>query len=216
METLQDLIDQGEHVNQDFKFRIDDQRKIARTLCAFANTSGGRLLIGVKDNRKIAGCNPEEEFHMLEGAASVFCQPELKITSKIWQEDFRLVLEVSVAKSENGPHKAKDDDGKWKPYIRIKDKTTAVNKILEWVWIEQKRKTARPEHFGEDELQLLKSIGQFQPVTLSKLYRESTLPLRRVDRLLVLFICWDLVDMIFENDGIYYRLKGELLSDGIS
>jgi predicted HTH transcriptional regulator len=216
METLQDLIDQGEHVNQDFKFRIDDQRKIARTLCAFANTSGGRLLIGVKDNRKIAGCNPEEEFHMLEGAASVFCQPELKITSKIWQEDFRLVLEVSVAKSENGPHKAKDDDGKWKPYIRIKDKTTAVNKILEWVWIEQKRKTARPEHFGVDELQLLKSIGQFQPVTLSKLYRESTLPLRRVDRLLVLFICWDLVDMIFENDGIYYRLKGELLSDGIS
>ena len=209
METLQDLIDQGEHVNQDFKFRIDDQRKIARTLCAFANTSGGRLLIGVKDNRKIAGCNPEEEFHMLEGAASVFCQPELKITSKIWQEDFRLVLEVSVAKSENGPHKAKDDDGKWKPYIRIKDKTTAVNKILEWVWIEQKRKTARPEHFGEDELQLLKSIGQFQPVTLSKLYRESTLPLRRVDRLLVLFICWDLVDMIFENDGIYYRLREE-------
>jgi len=216
METLQDLIDQGEHVNQDFKFRIDDQRKIARTLCAFANTSGGSLLIGVKDNRKIAGCNPEEEFHMLEGAASVFCQPELKITSKIWQEDFRLVLEVSVAKSENGPHKAKDDDGKWKPYIRIKDKTTAVNKILEWVWIEQKRKTARPEHFGEDELQLLKSIGKFQPVTLSKLYRESTLPLRRVDRLLVLFICWDLVDMIFENDGIYYRLREELLSDGIS
>ncbi len=209
METLQDLIDQGEHVNQDFKFRIDDQRKIARTLCAFANTSGGRLLIGVKDNRKIAGCNPEEEFHMLEGAASIFCQPELKITSKIWKEDFRLVLEVSVAKSENGPHKAKDDDGKWKPYIRIKDKTTAVNKILEWVWIEQKRKTARPEHFGEDELQLLKSIGQFQPVTLSKLYRESTLPLRRVDRLLVLFICWDLVDMIFENDGIYYRLREE-------
>jgi predicted HTH transcriptional regulator len=209
METLQDLIEQGEHVSQDFKFRIDDQRKIARTLCAFANTSGGRLLIGVKDNRKIAGCNPEEEFHMLEGAASIFCQPELKITSKIWQEDFRLVLEVSVAKSENGPHKAKDDDGKWKPYIRIKDKTTAVNKILEWVWIEQKRKTARPEHFGEDELQLLKSIGQFQPVTLSKLYRESTLPLRRVDRLLVLFICWNLVDMIFENDGIYYRLREE-------
>ncbi len=209
METLQDLIEQGEHVSQDFKFRIDDQRKIARTLCAFANTSGGRLLIGVKDNRKIAGCNPEEEFHMLEGAASIFCQPELKITSKIWQEDFRLVMEVSVAKSENGPHKAKDDDGKWKPYIRIKDKTTAVNKILEWVWIEQKRKTARPEHFGEDELQLLKSIGQFQPVTLSKLYRESTLPLRRVDRLLVLFICWNLVDMIFENDGIYYRLREE-------
>ncbi len=203
METLQDLIDQGEHVNQDFKFRIDDQRKIARTLCAFANTSGGRLLIGVKDNRKIVGCNPEEEYHMIEGAAKLFCQPELSITSKIWQEDFRLVLEVFVEKSQNGPHKAKDDDGKWKPYVRINDKTTGVNKILEWVWVEQKRKTARPEHFGEDELHLLRTIGQFQPVTLSKLYRESKLPLRRVDRMLVLFICWDLAEIVFENDGIY-------------
>lgn len=209
METLQDLIDQGEHVNQDFKFRIDDQRKIARTLCAFANTSGGRLLIGVKDNRKIVGCNPEEEYHMIEGAAKLFCQPELSITSKIWQEDFRLVLEVFVEKSQNGPHKAKDDDGKWKPYVRINDKTTGVNKILEWVWVEQKRKTARPEHFGEDELHLLRTIGQFQPVTLSKLYRESKLPLRRVDRMLVLFICWDLAEIVFENDGIYYRLKEE-------
>ncbi len=52
MPSLNELIAQGEHVQQDFKFRIDDQRKIARTLCAFANTKGGRLLIGVKDNRK--------------------------------------------------------------------------------------------------------------------------------------------------------------------
>ena len=42
MSTLADLISEGEHVNQDFKFRIDEQKKIARTLCSFANTSGGR------------------------------------------------------------------------------------------------------------------------------------------------------------------------------
>ena len=92
MSTLADLISEGEHVNQDFKFRIDDQKKIARTLCAFANTCGGRLLIGIKDNRKIVGCHPEEEFHMIEGASKIFCQPEVPFRSKIWQEDFRLIL----------------------------------------------------------------------------------------------------------------------------
>ena len=37
------VIEEGEHQQQDFKLRIDDSRKIAKTLVAFANTDGGRL-----------------------------------------------------------------------------------------------------------------------------------------------------------------------------
>ena len=58
------LIAEGEHQQQDFKFEISDARKIAKTLSAFANTDGGRLLIGVKDNGKIAGVRSEEEKYM--------------------------------------------------------------------------------------------------------------------------------------------------------
>ena len=54
-EYIHILIAEGEHQQQDFKFEISDARKIARTLSAFSNTDGGRLLIGVKDNGKIAG-----------------------------------------------------------------------------------------------------------------------------------------------------------------
>jgi len=207
METLAALIAQGEHERQDFKFRIDDQPKIARTLCAFANTEGGSLLIGVKDNRKIAGCNPEEEFHMIEGAASIFCQPPVVFKQKIWQEEYKLVLEIVIEKSDAGPHKAKDDEGRWKPYIRIKDHTTAVNKILERVWYEKKKVISKPEKLEKEEIDFLKLVEQHEPVTISKLYRISGLPLGRVDRLLVLFICWDLVKMHFEPDGIYYCQK---------
>lgn len=207
METLAALIAQGEHVRQDFKFRIDDQRKIARTLCAFANTEGGSLLIGVKDNRKIAGCNPEEEFHMIEGAANLYCQPPVVFKQKIWQEDFKLVLEIIIEKSGTVPHKAKDDYGRWKPYIRIQDHTTAVNKILERVWYEKKKPISKPQKLEQDEIDFLKLIQQHEPVTISKLYRLAGLPLRRVDRLLVLFICWDLIGMRFEPDGIFYFSK---------
>ena len=59
------LIAEGEHQQQDFKFEISDARKIAKTLSAFANTDGGRLLIGVKDNGKIAGVRSEEEKYMI-------------------------------------------------------------------------------------------------------------------------------------------------------
>ena len=56
---LQQLIEEGEHQQQDFKFEISDARKIARSLSAFANTDGGRLLIGVKDNGRIDGVRSE-------------------------------------------------------------------------------------------------------------------------------------------------------------
>ena len=71
MKTLTDtdyihtLIAEGEHQQQDFKFEISDARKIAKTLSAFANTDGGRLLIGVKDNGRIAGVRSEEEKYMI-------------------------------------------------------------------------------------------------------------------------------------------------------
>jgi predicted HTH transcriptional regulator len=53
--NLKKLIAGGENQQLDFKFCVSDSRKIARTLAAFANSDGGRLLIGVKDNGSIAG-----------------------------------------------------------------------------------------------------------------------------------------------------------------
>lgn len=64
-EYIHALISEGEHQKQDFKFEISDARKIAKTLSAFSNTHGGRLLIGVKDNGKIAGVRSDEEKYIL-------------------------------------------------------------------------------------------------------------------------------------------------------
>ena len=76
------LIEQGEHEQQDFKFAIPDARKIARSLSAFANHSGGRLLVGVKDNGNIAGVRSEEDVYMIEQAAEMHCVPpqEIRVT----------------------------------------------------------------------------------------------------------------------------------------
>lgn len=70
-ENLQNLISQGEGKLLDFKFAVNDTRKIAVAICAFANTDGGTLLIGVKDNGKIAGVNAQEEYFMIETAAQM-------------------------------------------------------------------------------------------------------------------------------------------------
>ena len=81
---IQQLIKEGEHVHQDFKFEISDARKIAKSLSAFANTEGGRLLVGVKDNGKIAGIRSEEEIYMIESAATMYCQPPVTVQNRLF------------------------------------------------------------------------------------------------------------------------------------
>jgi hypothetical protein len=212
MSIITDYIKEGEHQRQDFKFEIDDQRKIARTLVAFANTDGGRLLIGVKDNGRISGCNPEEEFHMIEGAAELYCQPKIRFESKAHQEGHKMVLEVNITKGERRTYKAPDEEYKYKLYHRVEDETILVNKILAKVWLYEDKKVVRPDVFGEEELAILRCFGEDE-LTLSKIYRNSGVPMKKVDYWLPLFIYWKLVELINKPTGTVYRSKNVTIAE---
>ena len=101
------LIAQGEHAEQDFKYEISDARKIARTLSAFANTHGGRLLIGVKDNGRVAGVRSEEEMYMIEAAAQLYCVPEVAISMASYRVEGHTVLIADDCVSRSCCHKYK-------------------------------------------------------------------------------------------------------------
>jgi predicted HTH transcriptional regulator len=102
---ITNLISQGEHQRLDFKFEISDSKKIARTLSAFANTDGGTLLIGVKDNGHIAGVRSEEEYYMIEAASEMYCQPKVPFEAKEWNIEGKIVLKVKVKTSPGKPQR---------------------------------------------------------------------------------------------------------------
>ena len=61
-------------------------------MSAFANQRGGRLLVGVNDNRTISGVKSEDEEHMLGLAAHFYCKPELEVKIIEWQIEKKIVL----------------------------------------------------------------------------------------------------------------------------
>ncbi len=204
---LEDLIAEGEHENQDFKYRVDEPAKIAKTLCAFANTSGGRLLIGVKDNGAIRGIDPEEEYYIIEAAAQRFCKPEVDFSYKVWyaeKEQDKLVLEIIVDESNNKPHKALAPEQKWIPYMRIADDTLAANRITVGVWKRNQNPVKKPEVLTDKQLDLLRAIYQNESCTISALYRKVSMPRNMLDRLLILFISWNLVKQEINKDNVSY------------
>lgn len=143
-EYIHDLIAQGEHQQLDFKFEISDSKKIARTLVAFANTDGGTLLIGVKDNGQIAGIRSEEEYYMVEAAAEMYCEPKVLFEAKEWNMEGKMVLEINVKNGQNKPHKAPDKNNQMKAYIRIEDENILASEILVLAW--QKMATRQGTH----------------------------------------------------------------------
>ena len=131
---IRSLIAEGEHVRQDFKFEVSDSRKIARSLSAFANTEGGRLLIGVKDNGRIAGVRSEEEMYMVEAAAKVYCDPEVEVEMRVYRPEGRSVLIASVEPAPRKPVMVKEGGGRKLAYVRIADENILASPVHIGVW----------------------------------------------------------------------------------
>lgn len=135
LHRLQELIDQGEHEHQDFKYLISDARKIARSVSAFANNDGGRLLIGVKDNGTIAGVRSEEDIYMIEQAAERYCRPSVEVGfSAIKAGQGAVVFIASIPRADVRPVEVVEADGTMQAYYRVADENIAAHPLMVAAW----------------------------------------------------------------------------------
>jgi predicted HTH transcriptional regulator len=204
---IQKLIAEGEHQQLDFKFEITDARRIARTLVAFANTDGGRLLIGVKDNGAIAGMRSEEEFYMVESAAKMYCKPVVDFSLKEWSVNGKKVLEIIIPKSVDRPHYAAHKDGKWLVYIRVGDENLLANRILLKVWEKENQPKGVFLKFTATEKLLLDYLDSNPTITLSKFSRLTGISKNKAENILIKFILLKTIQINFTAQNILYRLR---------
>ena len=187
---IQRLISEGEHVHQDFKFEISDARKIAKSISAFANTEGGRLLVGVKDNGKIAGVRSEEEIYMIEAAAQRYCQPPVDLHTYIYKVEGKDVLEVVIDESPRKPVYALDAEERRWAYVRIKDENILASPIHLNIW----------QHNRHE-------LAQHPCLTLNQCQRLTRMNRKLITNLLADFIRFGLVEQVFHEHTFYFRLK---------
>ena len=206
---IQNLISQGEHQTLDFKFGITDSRKIARSMAAFSNAEGGTLLIGVKDNGAVAGVRSEEEYYMIEAAASMYCKPEIPFEAKSYNEEGKTVLEILIPKNDQEIHYAQDDQGKWLEYVRIDDQNILVNNIWIRVWKRGRLPKGTFITFTDHERLLLSSLLAKGNITLSAFCKLAAIPRKKAENILVNLISLKVVNMIFTDQGVLYGLVDE-------
>lgn len=193
---IYDLIAEGEHQQQDFKYCISSVSKIAHTLSAFANTDGGRLLVGVRDNGRIAGVVGEEEIYMIDAAASSYCSPAVDCQMDTVRAEGRTVLIATISASEHRPIQAIEEDGTRRAYIRLADENILASPVHLALWHQESHGTSRV--FTEDEMHLLRIIPA-QGMTLNRFTRQSRLSRHQAVRLLSHYVRYGLISMVWKS-----------------
>lgn len=202
---LYKLIEEGEHQQQDFKFEISDARKIAKTLSAFSNTDGGRLLVGVKDNGKIAGVRSEEEIYMIEAAAKLYSKPQVECEMKIHQVEGRTVLEVIVPPGKHKPYYAKGSDNRLWAYVRVKDENILANPVHLKIW----RQAVTPQgafiHYSGEEQLLLDYLASHPDISIGQYSRLARIPRNKAENTLAKFVRFGLIEIVFIDRKFRFR-----------
>lgn len=116
----------------EFKQKVTSKSKIAKSLASLANTQGGILVVGISDQKKIIGIDPNEEIYMLDSANETYCIPKVSYTIEtiLWHDpnpspyesEEKTILKVTILKSEQ-PIRVLSKDGTEKIYIREGDQT---------------------------------------------------------------------------------------------
>jgi len=194
MPSIKSLILQGEGVMLDFKKTITSTEKIAKSLVAFANNKGGKLLIGVADDGSIKGVkSEEEEKYMILTAAHQFCKPAIEPHFEEIYVDDKLVLVVEIPESDTKPHYALDQQKKWWAYIRIDDKSVLASRIILEVLKQEYKNNGVLISYSDNEKKLLEYLEQNEKITLkefSKLLRSSY---RKAQKVLVNLILTNVI-----------------------
>ncbi len=209
--VLKRWISEGEHVQQDFKETITSSYKIAKTISAFSNCEGGRILVGIRDNGAVRGIEPEEEKHLLEIASQLYCAPTVPLTYEVLICGPKKVLVAKVPRSLDALIGAKDENtGKFWIHVRWKDNSMVASKVYIEVL---KRKMQHQDallKFGEKEKTLLNFLSEHEYITLSKFCQVSHLPFWKAQKILINFVSGGIVGIEPTNHGDRFYLANPI------
>ncbi|WP_338877139.1 ATP-binding protein [Spirosoma sp. SC4-14] len=199
-QALKNLVRRGEGSNLEFKLKTNHPEKIIRGVVAFANTTGGILLIGVGDDKKIVGLKyADEDEYLLVRAINKYCFPRISYTiERVQLYDEREVLVIRVPPSPTRPHYIipdPDDPENKKAYVRVADKSVqASREVREILKGEQAERNIRFT-YGDKEHKLMQHLGEHNSITVDLFASIAGISRRIASRTLVLLVLANVLEI---------------------
>ena len=103
---LIELIEKGEDSFTEFKEEKAHSNDLAAEIVAFSNTEGGKILLGISDNKEIKGVtNPDKEMLRVENISRNNCEPPLTVNIEKIKINKEIVLCIYIPKGPERPYR---------------------------------------------------------------------------------------------------------------
>lgn len=121
---LADEIKTGESANTEFKVEVPKKsEKYIKSVVAFANTAGGKIIIGVDDKtHEIVGVEKDEVFKIMDGITNTIsdmCYPQIFPNIGVDTIDGKCVIVIEVYPGASRPYYIKSLGKEAGAYIRV-------------------------------------------------------------------------------------------------
>lgn len=214
-QELRRFVAQGEGVEIEFKRKVYYPHKIAREAVAFANTKGGKLIIGVSDDGTINGLkHPEEELYALSTTLQKFCKPQIEYQLHRIEVPHTKGKEVLVFDIKPHPKKPvfllHDPKGKiGRAYIRSLDKSLQASREMRKILKAESNPKDTFVNYGEKEQWLLKYLGTHRRINVENFAKLAEISIPEASAILVKMTLARLIAIEPQEGGADYFSQGK-------
>ena len=209
LEELTRLVNVGEGLTLEFKTRVPKPERIAKEVIAFANTIGGRLLIGVDDDGTIKGVrDSEEEEYALDEALKMHCDPPIPHSiERVPISKKRNVLLVQISESTLKPHfLIGNGNGQKTAYIRVDEMSVEASKEHVRLMKAGHKQENVTFEFGDKEQVLMRYLENYGRITVAQFANLVNIPKRRASHTLVLLTKANVLQLHPDPQNDYFTL----------
>jgi len=204
---LKNLIQTGEGTYLEFKKTTPSAAKIAREIVAFANTDGGKILIGVNDDKTITGIQGYfEEEYLLNKAAAEVCIPPVPISLELIHYSDVDVIVVRVPKAEVKPVYIKGKKQRLVFVRRDDESVLASDEMIEILKNESNSEGVTFE-YGEKEQKLFRFLNEYGEITVEKYSHLVNVTTFRSSRILVNLVNAGILNLSYRDNVEYFTFS---------
>ena len=208
---LLNIISKGENLTVEFKQKFTEHEKIAKEMIAFANTKGGILIFGVRDNKKILGIDSEKEIaELVKETAEHYSVPPIKYRIEFPEVRKKLLAVVFIKPSSDKPHRIEDyreklDLNKALVYVRVNDKSVLAGKeMIKLMMINPDNKPLKNYEFASNEKAVFTYLENHETIDAKTLSKFANISMRRASRTLINLVRLNMLLIHTKDNGENY------------
>lgn len=206
------LLTAGEGITLEYKRKVNQPEKIAKEICAFANTKGGVLIIGIDDDGTIVGIKSEKtEIEIVEQTCAFYLKPEIIPEIQVFEVNSKDLLCVTINEGKRKPYEALINNGEdnkpiYQAFVRVGENSVPASSEMKRLLKKQTEDKPITLSIGDKEKRLFSYLEKYNRATVNDFSNLVNISRRRAERLMIRLVQAGVLQIHTDTHHDYFTL----------